>query len=117
MLYDLSEEKTVDPKLYKATLCQFYLKGPCKNGDKCNYAHGTSELRIPMGGSVADLEASTSEKKSLFKTTLCAKFVTYGKKKDRLFIDCRKFAINSCYIFRRLSIWSCLSLCPWGSRT
>ena len=95
MLYDFSEEKTVDPKLYKATLCQFYLKGPCKNGDKCNYAHGTSELRIPMGGSVADLEASTSEKKSLFKTTLCAKFVTYGKPKDILFIDCRKFAIIS----------------------
>ena len=94
MLYDLSEEKTVDPKLYKATLCQFYLKGPCKNGDKCSYAHGTSELRTPMGGSVADLEASTSEKKSLFKTTLCAKFVTYGKKKDRLFIDCCKFAIK-----------------------
>ena len=78
ILYDFSEEKTVDPKLYKATLCQFYLKGPCKNGDKCSYAHGTSELRTPMGGSVADLEASTSEKKSLFKTTLCAKFVTYG---------------------------------------
>ena len=35
-----------------------------------------------MGGSVADLEASTSEKKSLFKTTLCAKFVTYGKLSD-----------------------------------
>ena len=117
MLYDLSEEKTVDPKLYKATLCQFYLKGPCKNGDKCNYAHGTSELRIPMGGSVADLEASTSEKKSLFKTTLCAKFVTYGKPKDILFIDCRKFAINSRVFFRGLSFWSCLSLCPWGSRT
>ena len=84
MLHDFSEEKTVEPKLFKATLCQFYLKGPCKNGDKCSYAHGTSELRTPMGGSVADLEASTSEKKSLFKTTLCAKFVTYGKLRDEL---------------------------------
>ena len=26
------EENITDPKLYKATLCQFYLKGPCKNG-------------------------------------------------------------------------------------
>ena len=72
-------EKTeiTDPKLFKSTLCQFYLKGPCKNGDTCTYAHGTSELRTADGNSVADLENS-SDKKVLFKTTLCAKFVTYG---------------------------------------
>ena len=26
------EQNISDPKLFKATLCQFYLKGPCKNG-------------------------------------------------------------------------------------
>ena len=46
MDYDFSEEKTVDPKLYKATLCQFYLKGPCKNGDKCSYAHVSGLVHV-----------------------------------------------------------------------
>jgi len=71
------KKELTDPKLYKSTLCQFYLKGPCKNGENCTYAHGTSELRTPDGNSVADLESS-GDKKVLFKTTLCAKFVTYG---------------------------------------
>ena len=74
---EYGEKTETDPKLYKSTLCQFYLKGPCKNGDTCTYAHGTSELRTADGNSVADLENS-SDKKVLFKTTLCAKFVTYG---------------------------------------
>merc|ERR1712223_1599981 len=73
----IDQPKLTDPKLYKSTLCQFYLKGPCKNGESCTYAHGTSELRTPDGNSVADLESS-KDKKLLFKTTLCAKFVTYG---------------------------------------
>ena len=72
------QAKITDPKLFKSTLCQFYLKGPCKNGDSCSYAHGTSELRTSAGGSIADLESSSSDKKILYKTTLCAKFVTYG---------------------------------------
>ena len=74
---EYGEKPETDPKLFKSTLCQFYLKGPCKNGDTCTYAHGTSELRTADGNSVADLENS-SDKKVLFKTTLCAKFVTYG---------------------------------------
>merc|ERR1712172_184597 len=74
---EYGEKTETDPKLFKSTLCQFYLKGPCKNGDTCTYAHGTSELRTSDGNSVADLENS-SDKKVLFKTTLCAKFVTYG---------------------------------------
>jgi len=73
----IDQPNQLDPKLYKSTLCQFYLKGPCKNGESCTYAHGTSELRTPEGNSVADLESS-KDKKLLFKTTLCAKFVTYG---------------------------------------
>jgi hypothetical protein len=75
---DQDQKKITDPKLFKASLCQFYLKGPCKNAANCTYAHGTSELRTASGNSVADLESS-SNKKSLFKTTLCAKFVTYGE--------------------------------------
>ena len=43
----IDQPKLTDPKLYKSTLCQFYLKGPCKNGESCTYAHGTSELRTP----------------------------------------------------------------------
>jgi len=74
---DNGQKEQLDPKLFKSTLCQFYLKGPCKNGENCTYAHGTSELRTPDGNSVADLESS-NDKKVLFKTTLCAKFVTYG---------------------------------------
>ncbi len=43
-------------KMYKTTLCQFYLQGPCKNGESCNYAHGTSELRTISGKAVKDVE-------------------------------------------------------------
>lgn len=35
-----------DSKNYKTSLCTYYLKGPCKNGDNCQFAHGTSELRL-----------------------------------------------------------------------
>ena len=70
------QKKITDPKLYKTSLCQFYLKGPCKNAENCQYAHGTSELRSISGGSIAEIESATGSKKSLFKTTLCAKFVT-----------------------------------------
>ena len=48
-------EKTIDSKTYKTTLCQFYLKGPCKNGEDCSYAHGTSELRSASGSSIAEI--------------------------------------------------------------
>ena len=54
-----SEEESAvnktDSKTYKTTLCQFYLKGPCKNGDTCSYAHGTSELRSASGSSIAEI--------------------------------------------------------------
>ena len=73
------QKKITDPKLYKTSLCQFYLKGPCKNAENCQYAHGTSELRSISGGSIAEIESATGSKKSLFKTTLCAKFVTFGE--------------------------------------
>ena len=73
-------------KNYKTTLCQYYLQGPCKNADKCSYAHGTSELRTSSGLPVSELESGAgSSSQSLsgssvnrFKTTLCAKFVTNG---------------------------------------
>ena len=48
-------EKMTDSKTYKTTLCQFYLKGPCKNGEDCSYAHGTSELRSASGSSIAEI--------------------------------------------------------------
>lgn len=74
------EEKAQNPQFFKSTLCQFYLKGHCKTGESCSYAHGTSELRTPKGNSIADLESANAEnKKVLYKTTLCAKFVTYGE--------------------------------------
>lgn len=36
-------------KNYKITLCHYYLQGPCKNGENCSFAHGTSELRTYSG--------------------------------------------------------------------
>ena len=50
-----TDPSPTNPKLYKTTLCQFYLQGPCKNGDKCSYAHGTSELRSSSGLGVAEV--------------------------------------------------------------
>ena len=35
----------MDPKLFKTSLCSFYLQGTCKMGDACHYAHGTTQLR------------------------------------------------------------------------
>ena len=37
----IDQPKQLDPKLYKSTLCQFYLKGPCKNecAGQCTIAH------------------------------------------------------------------------------
>ncbi len=68
-----------DPKTYKTLLCQYYLKGPCKFADNCQYAHGTSELRTHFGTSVADVEDMAQKKTDmLYKTTLCVKFVSYG---------------------------------------
>ncbi len=64
-------------KNYKTTLCQFYLQGPCKNGESCNYAHGTSELRTPTGKVVKDVEERMAGEKKI-KTRLCEKFLAYG---------------------------------------
>ena len=65
-----STSEAVKNKAYKTTLCTFYLEGPCKNGDKCNYAHGTSELRSGSS-TVKDAEVKT-------KTKLCEKFLQFG---------------------------------------
>ena len=37
---------------YKRTLCTYYERGNCKEGDKCTYAHGQAELRKSFGGLV-----------------------------------------------------------------
>ncbi len=92
-----------DPKYYKTTLCQFYLQvrievaftiscarlhtqhlvnyfqGPCKNGDECNYAHGTSELRTVGGGRAAKEVVQVHQQTGLRqKTRLCEKFLQVG---------------------------------------
>jgi len=59
-----STSKGPGSKFYKTTLCQFYLAGPCKNGDDCNFAHGTSELRTQEGTSVKEAADKTSKLKS-----------------------------------------------------
>lgn len=42
---------------YKTRLCNNYQKyGECKNGEKCSYAHGESELRIKKTKCVNDLK-------------------------------------------------------------
>ena len=65
-----------------------------------------------MGGTVADLEASATEKKVLYKTTLCAKFVTYGKLRTIIVRQNSNtyicMYISQHCVFRRLSIWPCL---------
>uniref|UniRef100_A0A6C0CKR0 C3H1-type domain-containing protein n=1 Tax=viral metagenome TaxID=1070528 RepID=A0A6C0CKR0_9ZZZZ len=33
-----------EPRKMAKEMCKFYLKGYCRNGDECTYAHGTSEL-------------------------------------------------------------------------
>ena len=66
-----TDPSPTNPKLYKTTLCQFYLQGPCKNGDKCSYAHGTSELRSSSGLGVAEVGSKA-------KTKLCEKFIQFG---------------------------------------
>ncbi len=72
-------------KMYKTTLCQFYLQGPCKNGDNCNYAHGTSELRTASGKAVKDVEEKMHGKgegqgghKSIFDVITGKLFFGYG---------------------------------------
>jgi hypothetical protein len=72
---DCNAEIGPGSKFYKTTLCQFYLAGPCKNGDTCNFAHGTSELRTPQGDSVKDVGGN---KKVKLKTKLCEKFLQFG---------------------------------------
>ena len=53
-----------------------FTPGPCKNGDSCVYAHGTSELRKPGGSPVSASKPASG--KGLYKTILCTKFVTQG---------------------------------------
>ena len=71
------QSQASNSKSYKTTLCQFYLQGPCKNGDQCNYAHGTSELRTSTGLAVKD---AVAEKPSTAKakTKLCERFLQFG---------------------------------------
>eukprot|EP01053_Blabericola_migrator_P001170 Blabericola_migrator_1__1169@NODE_12_length_24658_cov_176_683258_g9_i0_p20_GENE_NODE_12_length_24658_cov_176_683258_g9_i0NODE_12_length_24658_cov_176_683258_g9_i0_p20_ORF_typecomplete_len146_score23_84zfCCCH/PF00642_24/2_2e07zfCCCH_4/PF18044_1/3_3e05zfCCCH_3/PF15663_5/0_0029Torus/PF16131_5/0_0057zf_CCCH_4/PF18345_1/0_048_NODE_12_length_24658_cov_176_683258_g9_i01178812225 len=34
---------------YKTTLCRYWMKGDCYAGNSCRHAHGTLELRTPVG--------------------------------------------------------------------
>ncbi|CAE7625589.1 unnamed protein product, partial [Symbiodinium necroappetens] len=40
-----SEER--EAKAYKVVLCHYFESGWCRNGDRCTYAHGPEELRLP----------------------------------------------------------------------
>jgi len=46
----LLERKTCDKRLYKTELCRQFLSNnrQCSYGTKCQYAHGTEELRLPF---------------------------------------------------------------------
>ena len=50
------------------------VSGPCKNGDNCTFAHGTSELRASAGPGGKDVTAAASK----YKTNLCKQFITAG---------------------------------------
>ena len=39
------EEKINQNPLFKTKICNNFAENQCKNGDKCQYAHGHSELR------------------------------------------------------------------------
>jgi len=58
---------TVVPGRYKTELCRSYEEtgGSCRYGDKCQFAHGTSELR-------------TIDRHPRYKTQLCRTFHTRG---------------------------------------
>ena len=43
------QKKITDPKLYKTSLCQFYLKGPCKNGENCSFLRESSLFGVKIG--------------------------------------------------------------------
>ena len=34
--------------IYKTQICNFYERGHCKKGDRCNHAHGDADLRPTM---------------------------------------------------------------------
>jgi len=38
-------ELTVTDGIYKTQICNFFERGYCKKGDRCNHAHGVSDLR------------------------------------------------------------------------
>ena len=57
-------EKKTDPKK-KTQLCKHFEKGECKYGDKCNFAHGASELNIAPPKKVH---------RTVFKTEPCKHF-------------------------------------------
>jgi len=40
-----SEDQEAKP--YKVVLCHYFESGWCRNGDRCTYAHGPEELRLP----------------------------------------------------------------------
>ncbi|PFH33178.1 zinc finger (CCCH type) motif-containing protein [Besnoitia besnoiti] len=49
--------------LYKTNLCKFYLKGTCKRGHKCSWAHGEKDIR-PFP--------------AFFKTRMCYNWIYFG---------------------------------------
>ncbi|PHJ17068.1 zinc finger (ccch type) motif-containing protein [Cystoisospora suis] len=49
--------------LYKTNLCKFYLKGTCKRGHKCSWAHGETDIR-PFP--------------AFFKTRMCYNWIYFG---------------------------------------
>lgn len=65
---DLNEKRStiVNSNRYKTELCRAYQEnGSCKYGDKCQFAHGTHELR-------------TLPRHPKYKTELCRTFYTQG---------------------------------------
>lgn len=86
--YDAERTATVDsggkPKNYKVSLCRHYERGHCTLGRKCNFAHGSSELRAfncsggVKNGTSKDALKSESPRSALL--TLCGAWgalVTY----------------------------------------
>ena len=39
------QELRATPEFYKTSICNGYLKGTCRAGENCRYAHGRDELR------------------------------------------------------------------------
>ena len=42
-----STQRFCQAKAYKVVLCHYFESGWCRNGDRCTYAHGPEELRLP----------------------------------------------------------------------